>query len=167
MPTLNRLPRRARLTQQKTATGAAKQTRRREYNRMNSNKPTRKCQQTHRPEIEDAVIGALLLVPWRFAEAAHLSPSDFASEGYQRVFAAMKNLHARGIVPDAPMICDELRRTGKYSAEHGATAGHLLECFKLAPSGFLLRQYIAAIKPKPASIDIAGKLARERRRAPR
>lgn len=131
---------------------------------MNSTRPNPKCQPIRQPELEDAILGSLLLMPWRFAEAAHLAPSDFMDEGHQRVFAAMKNLAARGLVPDASTVCGELRRTGQYSADHGASAGHLAECLRLAPSGHLLPQYVAELRPKPTATNVSAKLARERRR---
>jgi replicative DNA helicase len=116
-------------------------------------KPTQPVDGRWRSEIEDALLFTLLLQPDRFAEAAHLAPGDFSKEGHKRIFTAMKSLFAQGYPPDATLTVGELRRTGQYSPEHGASCGHIAEFVRLAPSGNMLPYYIRKIRPAPPKID--------------
>jgi replicative DNA helicase len=73
------------------------------------------------PEVEQAVLGAMLLDRRAVAEAAGmLAPEVFYAERHRRLFAAILTMFGEGRPADLVTVTDELRRRGELEAVGGA-----------------------------------------------
>lgn len=64
----------------------------------------------HNLEAEQAVLGALLLVPESFSEVAEvLKPEDFYGEGHREIYTALKEMTEKGRPIDLVTVTEELK----------------------------------------------------------
>jgi replicative DNA helicase len=103
----------------------------------------------HCTESENAVLGSILLAPWRFSEvAAVLVADDFFDEANKAIYSAMCRLHAAGAPPDCTSVVGALKDSGAYNTDFGPDAATILGLYKLWPVAAHLDYYCARVKHK-------------------
>jgi replicative DNA helicase len=103
----------------------------------------------HCTESENAVLGSILLAPWRFSEvAAVLVADDFFDEVNRKIYSAMCRLHAAGVPPDCTSVVSELKKCGAWDPDFGPDAATILGLYKLWPLVVHLEYYCARVKDK-------------------
>lgn len=95
---------------------------------------------------EKAVLGAILRNSKSLDAIDFLEPADFFMFGHQKIFAAMRDLHARGIVPDAVTVSDWCHSRG-LTADVGGDV-YFADLFEEAPSWFNAGRHGKIVKAK-------------------
>jgi len=73
------------------------------------------------PEIEQALLGALMLDPDCFARVSQIvSRETFYLDQHRLIYQAMVDLKMRGLQPDLPSVLDEIKRQGQLDKCGGA-----------------------------------------------
>lgn len=78
-------------------------------------------------EAEESVLGAMLLSPHAISAAEEiLKPADFYRSSHGAIYAAIIDMHGRGLSVDGITLVDELDRTGQLESALGADRVHEL-----------------------------------------
>lgn len=122
----------------------------------------------NQPDMEEALIGALILSPKEYpVVAAIVKPDDIAKENVRSVYDAIRILASEGTPIDPVLIRDELKRTGRLepvggvtglnsltdAATTGTNAKYYAECVARAARERRVRQ---AIENAHLSLEIGG-----------
>ncbi len=90
---------------------------------------------------EYSTIGALLIDPEAYPEAAELRPDDFLHPAFAAVFRAIQRRNDAGEPADAATVRDEAARECE-----GVTNDLLIQCMEVVSSSAVLPEYVRGVK---------------------
>ena len=75
------------------------------------------------PDLESAVLGAIMLEPQKLAEVLEIIQSEecFYSDANQRIYGAVRRLFDKGARIDFMTVCEELRKSNELE---------MVDCFR-------------------------------------
>lgn len=118
-------------------------------------------QPPHDEAAEESVLGAMLLTPSAIdAVVDRVAPEDFYRPAHGHIFAAVVELHARGVAADAITVNDELARTGLLDSVGGpAILNHLQSVTPSTSNASAYARVVRAHALMRALIGVAGEIA--------
>lgn len=103
----------------------------------------------HSVELEQLVLGAIMLAPDKFQAASDLLVEEtFYLEQHRIIYGACFSLLQRGVPCDFPSVLDELRRTDKLEKAGGA--GYVTSMVNAVPSAAHVEHHAGLIAEKAA-----------------
>ena len=103
----------------------------------------------HSVELEQLVLGAVMLAPDRFQAIADIVGAEtFYLDQHRLIFEACRDLSGRGIPCDFPAVLDELRRTERLEKVGGA--GYVTSMVNAVPSAAHVEHHAGLIAEKSA-----------------
>jgi len=118
--------------------------------------------QPHNVDAEESLLGSLLIDPDAIMKVAtFIDEKDFFIERNEWIFAAIRDLHLKGVPSDLTILSDELERRGQLYEIGGAA--HLTMLTTVTPTSIHAEFYGRIIERTAMLrrlIDAAGKIAR-------
>jgi replicative DNA helicase len=98
-------------------------------------------------EAEESILGGIMLDNNACDLAVELlAPDDFYREAHRKIFAAMVDLHTRGVAVDAVTLAEALRQHGQLQDVGGAT--FIAELTDRVPTAANVAYYLRIVKEK-------------------
>lgn len=107
------------------------------------------------PQIEAAVLGAIMLEPQALAEVIEVcqTPECFYSDANQRIFGAIRRMFDKGTRIDFMTVCEELRKTSELEMVGGAfyvtnltrdvvSSANIIEHARIVVEKYIMRELI-------------------------
>ncbi|MBO4860558.1 MAG: replicative DNA helicase [Clostridia bacterium] len=103
-------------------------------------------QYPHSNEAEQAVLGALILDPNRFADVAGLTEEDFYTDTHKAIFSAIRNLYTLSREIDVVTLVEEVRRS--FNDADLDAAKYIKTICDLATENSNIAEYVRIITEK-------------------
>ncbi len=107
------------------------------------------------PELEAAVLGAIMLEPQALADVIEVvqSPECFYSDANQRIYAAVRRMFDRGARIDFMTVCEDLKKNGELDLVGGSyyvtsltrdvvSSSNILEHARIVVEKYIMRELI-------------------------